>query len=80
MKFGRYGGRPPSAVPVRYLAWVSTNMRNPPPNVLRELQRRSEQAGTRDAVEAQAALSNKAFPVRKKPPRKGWRGVLDSMP
>jgi hypothetical protein len=80
MTFGRYRGMPASAVPVEYLAWATTQLRNPSATVLRELQRRSERAGSRDAVEAQAALASRAFRQPRKRPRKGWRGVLDSMP
>jgi hypothetical protein len=80
MTFGRYRGMPASAVPVEYLAWATATLRDPPANVLRELQRRSERGGTREAVEAQAALTSRAFRPRQKRPRKGWRGVLDSMP
>ena len=80
MTFGRYRGMPASAVPVEYLSWATAKLRNPPATVLRELHRRSERAGTRDAVEAQAALASRAFRPPRKRPRKGWRGVLDSMP
>jgi hypothetical protein len=80
MTFGRYRGMPASAVPVEYLAWASTKLRNPPASVLRELHRRAEGTAARDALEAQAAITSREFRPRRKRPRKGWRGVLDSMP
>ena len=78
--FGRYRGMPTSAVPVEYLAWANANLCNPPASVLQELHRRAAGGVNREALEAQAAITTRAYEPRRKRPRKGWRGVLDSMP
>jgi uncharacterized protein (DUF3820 family) len=79
MTFGRYRGMPASVVPVEYLAWAMAAMRTPPACVLGELHRRASGAETHDALEAQAAINGTAFRRKRKRPRKGWRGVLDTM-
>jgi hypothetical protein len=80
MTFGRYRGMPASEVPVEYLAWAMESMRNLPACVIGELRRRASGAGTRDVLEAQAAMNCRTFHRKRKRPRKGWRGVLDTMP
>ena len=80
MTFGRFRGMPVSAVSVEYLAWANANLRNPPASVLYELHRRAAGGDNREALEAQAAITSRAYRPQRKRPRKGWRGVLDSMP
>jgi hypothetical protein len=80
MTFGRFRGMPVSAVPVEYLAWANAKLRNPPSSILHELHRRAAGGNNREALEAQAAITSRAYRPERKRPRKGWRGVLDSMP
>ena len=56
--FGKYKGELMENLPVEYLAWCLMNMPYPPVSVTDELVRREKKHGSRDAVEAAAALSN----------------------
>lgn len=59
--FGRYKGRPVCDVPVDYLGWAVTAMRHPPASIVMELKRRAQLHGTKDAIDAAAAVSALGF-------------------
>lgn len=59
--FGKHVGEPASEVPLRYLIWAASSLASPPPCVIEELKRRADQHGSREAVEASAAVSSLLF-------------------
>jgi hypothetical protein len=70
INFGNHKGQHACDVPIDYLVWASSAMQKPRPCIVVELKRRAERLGTRDAVEACAALSALRFrQARKAKPR-----------
>jgi hypothetical protein len=57
MTFGKHKGLPVSDVPLAYLVWASQKLTNTPRCVVDELERRAGMHGTREAVDAAAAVS-----------------------
>lgn len=71
INFGNHKGQHACEVPIDYLVWAATAMQKPRPCIVLELRRRADLQGTRDAVEACAALSALSFrQARKAKPRK----------
>ena len=70
MKFGKYKGRPVSYIPVDYLAYVARKHKKTPGYILAELRARAARHGTRDAIEAESALSDYEFRTRPKRKKK----------
>jgi hypothetical protein len=76
MTFGRHLGQPASEMPLRYLLWAASSLATPPECVVEELKRRASLHGSREAVEAAAAVSSLLFKgsTKKAKKRKGkWR-------
>jgi hypothetical protein len=59
--FGKYVGYLASEVPLQYLIWASSSLASPPQCVIDELKRRADMHGSRDSVEAAAAVSSLLF-------------------
>jgi len=74
MTFGRYEGMAVSDLPVEYLGRLVEKMTNPPAYLLAELRRRVDIKETRDALVAQAALSNRMFARKRnrRPSQRDW--------
>jgi hypothetical protein len=70
MTFGRHRGDPACDVPLRYLVWAMESMACPPPCVINELRRRAASYGSRDSINAQAALSGHGVKSHRKAKRK----------
>jgi hypothetical protein len=68
--FGMHKGQPACDVPIDYLTWAATAMRSPPACIVMELRRRAALHGTRDAVEAVAAVSALGFRQARKAKRR----------
>lgn len=76
MTFGRHRGEPANEVSIEYLLWAASSMPTPPPCVVEELKRRAEKHGSREAVDAAAAVSSLIYRQAKtkgKKKRKQWR-------
>ena len=78
MKFGKYKGEPVADIPVDYLAWAARKHKQTPGYILAELRARASRHGTRDAIEAESALSDYEFRTRprRKKKRKKSKGQL----
>ena len=78
MDFGEYDGELVCDVPVDYLAWVARKHKQTPGYILAELRARASRHGTRDAIEAESALSDYEFRTRpkRKKKRKKSKGQL----
>ena len=69
VKFGKkYKGELISDVPVEYLAYAFRINKSPPKELLYELRERASRHGTRDSLEATAALAD--YEYRTRPSRK----------
>lgn len=71
--FGKHRGLPACDVPLSYLAWALDAMPKVPPCILEELRRRAASHGSRQAVEAQAVLSNWGYRSARKRVRRARR-------
>lgn len=61
MDFGKHVGQPASEVPLEYLVWAAGSLADPPSCVVNELKRRADRHGSREAVEAGAAVASLLF-------------------
>lgn len=68
--FGKHCGQPASEIPLKYLIWAASSLAQPPKCVVEELKRRASQHGSREAVEASAAVSSILFKRSTKKGRK----------
>ena len=70
MDFGEYDGELVCDVPVDYLAYTAQKHKQTPGYILAELRARASRHGTRDAIEAESALSDYEFRTRPKRKKK----------